>query len=62
MRYVHKFYQFIGSQDRTKDSFISPNIIFWTHGQYFRRFFGDLFEDKTFISPRQFEQQVDFFK
>ena len=28
MRYVHKFYQFIGSQDRTKDSFISPNIIF----------------------------------
>ena len=28
----------------------------------FRVFFDDLFGDKTFISPKQFEQQVDFFK
>ena len=28
MRYVHKFYQFIGSQDRTKDSFTPQNTFF----------------------------------
>ena len=50
MRYVHKFYQFIGSQDRTKDSFFSSLILVsysWVWPKY-----SGLFLDKNQYKPQ----------